>query len=277
MLQHQLQRQVLQKQALGSFNQCGNTLAFFFRHITAARIAGRVWLRHNKRYAAHGALIRKMPDKTFTSVTLHGFPVRIELQWPFHRSEGGSDWYVVHGRLWLNDASGLHADIALNLAQTIKDVLPSLDSDLAFWVAVNTARKALDEKQLELLKSGKRQPVPVSSRCYSIRHQQFTFANATPEQVAEFVARKVFWGSGDAREPVVISDPCDAQYLGAGDSNTVDRLVVAARDLAARGMIELAGDHARATDGLLAQRDAFIAAKDHALEELHAKHAFERG
>jgi hypothetical protein len=57
----------------------------------------------------------------------------------------------------------------------------------------------------------------------------------------------------------------------------VDKLLATAQDLAARGMIELAGDYARATDGLLAQREAFIAAKDHALEELHLKHAFERG
>ncbi len=216
-------------------------------------------------------------EKTFSGVTLHGFPVRIELQWPFHRSEGGSDWYVVHGTVRLADGGPLHADIALNLAQTIKEVLPSLDSDLAFWVAINTARKTLDEKQLELLKSGKRQPVPVSSRTYSIRHQHFTFWNATPPQVEEFVARKVFWLSGNGREPVMISDPCDAQYLEAADPNMVDKLVAAARDLAARGMVELAGDYARATDGLLARSQEFIAAKDHALEELHTKHAFERG
>ncbi len=215
-------------------------------------------------------------DQTFTGVTLHGMPVRIELQWPFHRSEGGSDWYVVHGTLRLNDGGPLHADLALNLAQTVREVLPSLDSDLAFWVAINTARKALDDKQLELLKSGKRQPVPVSSRCYSIRQQHFTFQHATPEQIEEFVARKVFWGSGSERQPVLIPDPCDAQYLGAADPNMVDKLIAAAKDLAARGMIELAGDYARAADGLLAQRGSFIAAKDHALEELHLKHAFER-
>jgi len=232
-----------------------------------------------------------MPDRIFTSVTLHGLPVRIDLQWPFHRSEGGSDWYVVHGRITLNDGSGLHADIALNLARTIREVLPSLNSDLTFWVAINTARKALDDKQLELLKSGKRQPVPVSSRCYSARHQHFTFVHASPEQIAEFVARKVFWGRSappasasaaaderrDSREPVLIADPCDAQYLGAADPNVTDKLLAAAKELAARGRIELAGDYARATDGLLAQREAFVAAKDRALEELHLKHAFERG
>lgn len=216
-------------------------------------------------------------NKSFTSVTLHGFPVRIELDWPFHPSEGGSDYYVVHGKLQLDDESGLHADVALNLAQTVREALASTDSDLAFSVAVNSARKALDDRQLELLKSGKRQPVPVSSRCYSIRHKHFTFAHATPEQVQEFVARKVFWGSGDERKPVLIADPCDAQYLGAADPNMIDKLTAAAKDLAARGMIELADDYGRATDGLLAQRDAIIAAKDHALEELHLKHAFERG
>jgi hypothetical protein len=216
-------------------------------------------------------------EKTFSGVTMHGFPVRIELQWPFHRSQGGSDWYVVHGTVRLADGGPLHADIALNLAQTIKEVLPSLDSDLAFWVAINTARKALDERQLELLKSGKRQPVPVSSRSYSIRYQHFTFWNATPQQVEEFIARKVFWISGVAREPVMISDPCDAQYLGAADPNMLDKLVAAAQNLVRRGMVELAGEYARATDGLLAQAQRFIAAKDNALEELHAKHAFERG
>ena len=218
-----------------------------------------------------------MTDKIFPGVTLHGFPVRIELQWPFHRSEGGSDWYVLHGTVRLADGGPLHADIALNLAQTIKEVLPSLDSDMAFWVAINTARKALDEKQLELLKSGKRQPVPVSSRSYSIRYQHFTFWNATPQQVEEFVARKVFWLSASSREPVMIADPCDAQYLGAADPNLVDKLGAAAQDLARRGMVELAGDYARATDGLLARAHEFVAAKDHALEELHLKHAFERG
>jgi hypothetical protein len=215
-------------------------------------------------------------EKTFSGVTLHGFPVRIELEWPFHRSEGGSDWYVVHGAVRLADGGPLHADIALNVAQTIKEVLPSLDSDLAFWVAINTARKALDDKQLELLKSTKRQPVPVSSRSYSIRDQHFRFWQATPQQVEEFIARKVFWVSGAAREPVMISDPCDAQYLGAADPNMVDKLVAAAQDLASRGMIELAASYARATDGLLAQESAFLTAKDHALNELHAKHAFER-
>lgn len=231
-------------------------------------------------------------EKVFTGVTLYGLPVRIELEWPFHRSAGGSDWYVVHGKLRLLDGGAgapvgaehvhggsgeLNADIALNLAQTIREILQPLDSDLAFWVAVNTARKALDIKQLELLKSGKRQPVPVSSRSYSMSKKQFVFATVKPEEIGEFVARKVFWGSGSQRQPVLIPDPCDAQYLGAPDPNMIDKLLAAAKELASRGMIELAGDYARASDGLLAQSQAFVAAKNRALDELHLKHAFERG
>ena len=151
--------------------------------------------------------IRMDNIKTYQGLTLTGLPVRLELQWPFHRSEGGSDWYVLHGRLWLADGGELHADLALNLSQSINEVLPSRDGDLAFWVAVNTARKALDDKQLQLLKSGKRQPVPVSSRCYSLRKQQFTFWHVQPEELEEFVARKVFWAGGLERQPVLIADP----------------------------------------------------------------------
>ena len=215
-------------------------------------------------------------EKVFTGVTLHGLPVRIAMEWPFHRSEGGSDWYVVHGRVSLNDGGELHADVALNLAQTVREALQVIDSDLAFWVAVNTARKGLDIKQLELLKSGKRQPLPVSSRCYSMRTKQFVFATVKPEEIGEFVARKIFWGSGQDRQPVLIADPCDAQYLGAADPDITEKLKTAAKDLASRGMVEIEGDYARATDALLAQSEMFIASKNHALDELHLKHAFER-
>ncbi len=215
--------------------------------------------------------------KTFQGVTLHGLPVQIEMQWPFHASEGGSDWYVVHGSLRLADGGPLHADIALNLSQTILAVLSSLDSEMAFAVAVNTARKALDDKQLELLKSGKRQPVPVSSRTYSIRHKRFTFGPpATPEQIADLVARKVYWVSGSSRQPVLITDPCDALYLDAADPAMMEKLAAAAKEIAARGLIEFDGQYATATNGLVAQTSSFIAAKDSALNDLQAKHAYER-
>jgi hypothetical protein len=214
--------------------------------------------------------------KTYQGMTLRGLPVRVELQWPFHPSEGGSDWHVLHGRLWLADGGELHADVALNLSQSINEVLPSRDGELAFWVSVNTARKALDDKQLQLLKSGKRQPVPVSSRCYSLRTQQFTFWHVQPEELEEFVARKVFWAGGLERQPVLIADPVDALYLDAADEQMKVKLLAAARKLADQGLLQVWGDSARATDALVARAEEFHAAKEKALDELHAKHAFER-
>ncbi len=214
--------------------------------------------------------------ETYHGVSLHGLPIRVELQWPFHRSEGGSDWHVVHGRLWLADGGELHADVALNLSESINEVLPSRDGELAFWVSVNTARKALDDHQLQLLKSGKRQPVPVSSRCYSLKRQQFTFWHVKPEEIESFVARKIFWIGGLDRQPVLVADPVDALYLDASDAGMKDKLLATAKHLASEGLAELSGDYACATDALAARAAEFHAAKEKALDELHAKHAFER-
>ena len=215
-------------------------------------------------------------NKSYQGVTLRGLPVQIELQWPFHPSEGGSDWYVLHGKLRLADGGPLHADLALNLSQSINEVLPSRDGDLAFWVAINTARKALDDKQLQLLKSGKRQPVPVSSRCYSMRSKQFTFWHVAQAEIDQFVERKIFWAGGLDRQPVLIADPCDALYLDANDEHMREKLLAAAKQLAERGLAELSGEYARATEALVARSAEFHAAKERAVDELHAKHAFER-
>src|SRR5271157_4003155 len=198
--------------------------------------------------------------QSYQGVTLRGLPVQIELQWPFHSSQGGSDWHVLHGTLRLADGGPLHADLALNLSQSINEVLPSREGDLAFWVAVNTARKALDDKQLQLLKSGKRQPVPLSSRCYSLRRQQFTFWHVAEEELEEFVARKIFWAGGVKRQPVLIADPCDAMYLDAADEHMQDKLLATAKSLAERGLVEMAGDSARATDALVGRAEEFHAA-----------------
>ena len=111
---------------------------------------------------------------------------------------------------------------------------------------------------------------------FEIVNVQFTFASVKPEEIGEFVARKIYWGSGSEKQPVLVADPCDAQYLGASDPEMIDKLMAAAKDLAARGMIELSGDSARATDALLSQSEAFVATKNQALDELHLKHAYER-
>ena len=91
------------------------------------------------------------------------------------------------------------------------------------------------------------------------------------------MARKVFWGGGRERHPVLIADACDAQYLDATDDAMPEKLRNAAKELASRGLLDVEGDYARATNALLEQAPAFEAAKEQFLESLYAKHAFERG
>ena len=116
----------------------------------------------------------------------------------------------------------------------------------------------------------------MSSRCYSLRRQQFTFWHVRPDEVDEFVARKIFWAGGPERKPVLLADPCDALYLDAADEHMKDKLVASARKLAEQGLAEMAGDSARATEALTARAEEFHSAKEKALDELHSKHAFER-
>src|SRR3954465_4880853 len=126
-------------------------------------------------------------------LTLAGLPVTIQMQWPFHGSGSGGDFYLLHGTMTLQDGSGLHADVAVQLSQTFKEQLHSLDRQDSESAVVNALRKELDRKQLELLKSGKKQPVPISSRHYSIKNHKLVFAKADDAQMRDFLVAKVFW------------------------------------------------------------------------------------
>jgi hypothetical protein len=211
-------------------------------------------------------------------VTVSGFPLEIELEWPFHPASAGSDWFVLHGTARLDDESGLHADIAVHLTASIREILPSTDGQEALMATINTVRKALDDKQLELLKTGKRQPCPLSSRQYSLRNKHWWFLEATNEELKAFVKRKVFWfGVVNGSGPVEVADAIDQTYLGAKDKNIAYRLREAAKALAGEGFlaIDAIGEHASPTDRLRAEVEKMVAEKNAALESLMAKHAFE--
>lgn len=220
-----------------------------------------------------------MADKIVEKcVTLSGFPLEIELEWPFHPSSSGSDWYVLHGTARLDDGSGLHADIAVHLTASIREILPATDGPEARMATLNTVRKALDDKQLELLRSGKRQPCPLSSRQYSIKNKHWWFHEATDEQLKAFVKRKVFWvGLVNGGGPIQVSEAIDQQYMGAKDKNIAYRLREAAKALAGEGFLALdvAGEQASATEKLRAEQPMMLAEKEAALESLMAKHAYE--
>ncbi len=206
-------------------------------------------------------------------VTLSGLPVRLELEWPFRPSQSGADWFSLHGRVWLDDDSGLHADVAVNLTQVIKEALPSLASEHAESAVVNATRKDLDNQQLELVKSGKRQPVPVSSRHYDSRNKKLIFAAANDEQIYLFLRRKVYWLHARVAEEARLADPCDMEYLNA----TKERMIAAARRLESEGLATLAKGFAAATEKLLALAPDFAHEKEAALGALLAKHDYEHG
>jgi hypothetical protein len=143
-----------------------------------------------------------------------------------------------------------------------------LEQPFAEGIIVNAVRKTLDQGQLELVKSGNRQPVPVTTRYYSMRQQVFIFNDTTEQQRRAYLAAKVFWlghvlGGG---APVWIADPRDAQYL----NTTVDDLKASAAALHTDDLVLLEGDGdwASPTDTLRNQEDKYSAEVVEALEAI---------
>jgi hypothetical protein len=221
-------------------------------------------------------------------VTLKGLPLTFELEWPFHQSTSGADFFVLHGDIRLEGSEGLHAPVAVNLSQTVREVMTSLDPKDAEAPVINALRKEVDRRQIEFVKSGKLLPVPFSSRHYDFKRQQWVFGKATDEAMAEFVERKVYWQTklggnspllaNDARNGapgrVWIGDPTEAQYLQTTPAHLIE---IAARLVAAQGLLRIEGEFAEATPGLMGQAERFESARRQAMEELEKKHAFERG
>lgn len=208
-------------------------------------------------------------------VTLKGLPLTIRLEWPFHQSTSGADFWVLHGDIRLEGSEGLHAPVAVNLSQTVREVMPSLEPKDAEAPVINALRKEVDRRQIEFLKSGKLLPVPFSSRHYDFKRQQWIFGKASDDAMAEFIEKKVYWQTTLGREKRVwLADPAEAQYLQTTPSHVVG---IAARLVAAQGLLRIVGDWAEPTQGLLGQSGRFENARREAVEELEKKHAFERG
>jgi hypothetical protein len=208
-------------------------------------------------------------------VTLSGLPLTFRLEWPFHKSTSGADFWVLHGDIQLQNSDGLHALVAVNLSATVREVMPSLEPQDAEAPVINALRKEVDRRQIEFVKSGKLLPVSFSSRHYDFKRAKWVFGKAGDEAIAEFVERKVFWQTRLTGETKVwIGDPVEAQYLETSSGNLVE---VAARLVAAQGLLRIDGEFAEATSGLMGQEKRFDATMRTALDELEKKHAFERG
>jgi len=208
-------------------------------------------------------------------MTLSGLPLTMELEWPFHRSTSGADFWVLHGEIRLQNSDGLHAPVAVNLSMTVREVLASLEPGDAEAPVINALRKEVERRQIEFVKSGKLKPVAFSSRHYDFKRAKWVFGKATDEVIATFVERKVYWSTklgGEKR--VWIGDPTDAQYLETTPAHLME---IAGRLVAGDGLVRMEGEWAEATAGLMGQAERFESAMRMALDEVEKKHAFERG
>lgn len=207
-----------------------------------------------------------MSQRPLQFVTLCGVPIHVsELRWPFHPSTSGSDWLVLHGRVdLLGSNEQLHAEVAVSLTQTIKDALGSLAEEHAEGLVINAIRKTIDNGQLAFMKSGKLQPVHVTSRFYGFATKKIQFPTQSEHDVQEMILRRVFWLSSrlGGGEPVEVADPYDCQYVNF----TREQMLQTAQHLASQGMIHLQLDRAVATKKLLEEEPAILAAMHRGVE-----------
>src|SRR5882757_9012826 len=221
-------------------------------------------------------------------VTLSGLPLRFRLEWPFHASTSGADFWVLHGDIALVGSEGLHAPVAVNLSQTVREVLPSMEPKDVEAPVINALRKEVDRRQIEFLKSGKLLPVPFSSRHYDFKRQQWVFGKAADEAIAVFIERKVYWQTkvGESKSPrsreerekdgapasggarVWIGDPTEAQYLQTNPAHVIE---LAERLVAGQGLLRIDGEWAEATPALMEQAERFESARRAAVDELEKK------
>jgi hypothetical protein len=202
---------------------------------------------------------------------LKGLPLLIELKWPFHKSGSGADFFVLHGDVKLGNSDGLHAPVAVNLTETVREVLPSLELKDTEVPVINTLRKEVDRRQLQFLKSGKLVPVQFSSRYYDFNRNKWVFGKADDDAIALLLMRKVFWHTKLMGGTVWIGDPAEALYV----ENTVAHVLGVARGLAESGLMTIEGEWASANAALMAQAEKFESDMKSAQTELEKKHAFE--
>ncbi|HEY3989442.1 MAG TPA: hypothetical protein VGM02_09105 [Acidobacteriaceae bacterium] len=216
-------------------------------------------------YLEQAAKRLRNPDPS-AMVSLAGLPLAFrEFKWPFHLSTSGADTYLVHGVVGLEDGSGspLHVKVAASMTVTFAEVVAAPEQPYAEAFIYNAVRKTLDQGQLEMLKSGNRQPVPVTTRYYSRWQKRFIFSDSTDTTRSVFLAMKLYWLSVvlGGNQPVWIADPYDAQYL----NTTPEELLRSAALLEADGLLKLDDDFGTPDAKLAEQGEHYRSVLTHAL------------
>lgn len=213
-----------------------------------------------------------MENQNPVYLTISGLPLSFAFEWPFHQSTSGADFFVLHGSTRLEDGTGLRAEFAIHLSQTMQALLPSRDEQGALPFAINVVRKVVETKDLEFLKSGKRQPIPLSSRFKNFRENSWRFMTPDPAEVKEMIRQTVFWaGHKMGRARVNVADETNALYTAMPE----EKLLELARELGADGWIELDGHFAAPSKKMLDVAAEFEKREREALAALQQKQAFE--
>jgi hypothetical protein len=205
-------------------------------------------------------------------LTVSGLPLSFEFEWPFHKSASGADFWVLHGTAYLEDATGLRADFAIHLSQTMRDMLPNIEMNVALPYVINVVRKTVDMKDLEFLRSGKRQPIPLSSRFKNFKEGTWKFASPSEAEISETLRQSAYWiGTKMGRGRVRLADETNALYFGI----TKQKLLEVAEKLRSSGWIQLEGEDGVPTQLVATNAEEFETIEKDNLAKLQQKHAFE--
>jgi hypothetical protein len=161
-------------------------------------------------------------------------------------------------------AHNLHAKLAAAVTLTFAEIVPAMEQPFAETFVYNAIRKTVDYGQLEFVKSGNRQPVPVTTRFYSRWAKKFVFTDTDDSERLRYLLSKVYWLSGVLGEskPVWIADPRDAQYLNTTEAD----LLRMAGDEAGEGLMVVEGEFAAATPKLMERAADYQEALEAALD-----------
>jgi hypothetical protein len=212
------------------------------------------------------------PAEKTIYVTRTGLPLSFKFDWPFRHATSGADFEVLHAEITLANSEGLHALVAVNLSATLREVLPSLEQKDTEGPIINALRRHVDHLQIEFLKSAKLVPLPLSSRHYDFKRNQWAFGHSDDEEIGRLIERKVYWQTRVVGGDVWLGDAREALYV-----QTTDHLAELAAGLAEHGFFTMARRYATALPSLIGQHERFENEMKEAVRQLEEKHAFERG